>query len=141
SSAKCGACGPGYKTPLDAMKGKRNCVPACIYRNTGIEKPDYLATVDVDPKSPTLLPGTPCQDSVIHRLPTPNLGDEPPSHWWNTCSSSFGDVTKNGTAVLPSLIFPAFIVSSQILESSSSACHIIPVRLRARLHIHRKIFT
>lgn len=24
----------------------------CIYRNTGIEAPDYLATVDVDPKSP-----------------------------------------------------------------------------------------
>lgn len=25
----------------------------CIYRSTGILKPDYLATVDVDPKSPT----------------------------------------------------------------------------------------
>lgn len=24
----------------------------CIYRNTNIEAPDYLATVDVDPKSP-----------------------------------------------------------------------------------------
>lgn len=24
----------------------------CIYRNTGIEAPDYLATVDIDPKSP-----------------------------------------------------------------------------------------
>lgn len=24
----------------------------CIYRNTGTEAPDYLATVDVDPKSP-----------------------------------------------------------------------------------------
>lgn len=25
----------------------------CIYRNTGTPKPDYLATVDVDPESPT----------------------------------------------------------------------------------------
>lgn len=25
----------------------------CIYRNTDVLKPDYLATVDVDPKSPT----------------------------------------------------------------------------------------
>lgn len=25
----------------------------CIYRNTGILKPDYLATVDVEPGSPT----------------------------------------------------------------------------------------
>lgn len=24
----------------------------CIYRNTGRKKPDFLATVDVDPKSP-----------------------------------------------------------------------------------------
>lgn len=24
----------------------------CIYRNTEIQKPDYLATVDVNPKSP-----------------------------------------------------------------------------------------
>lgn len=24
----------------------------CIYRNTGTEAPDYLATVDIDPKSP-----------------------------------------------------------------------------------------
>ena len=24
----------------------------CIYRNTGTEAPDYLATVDVNPKSP-----------------------------------------------------------------------------------------
>uniref|UniRef100_A0A8C9WJ65 Methanethiol oxidase n=1 Tax=Scleropages formosus TaxID=113540 RepID=A0A8C9WJ65_SCLFO len=51
--AKCRGCGPGYKSPLDAMKGPREeivYVP-CIYRNTNIEKPDYLATVDVDPKS------------------------------------------------------------------------------------------
>lgn len=101
TATKCTKCGPGYPTPLEAMKG--NCKskgrhpsadprvglgdcrstfsplilpelplpgglpqPAfyfpgpreeivylpCIYRNTGTEAPDYLATVDVDPKSP-----------------------------------------------------------------------------------------
>ena len=46
--------GPGYATPLAAMKGPREKLVylPCIYRNTGIKKPDYLATVDVDPQSP-----------------------------------------------------------------------------------------
>lgn len=25
----------------------------CIYRSTAVQKPDYLATVDIDPESPT----------------------------------------------------------------------------------------
>ncbi|KAF1586781.1 Methanethiol oxidase, partial [Eudyptes moseleyi] len=102
-SAKCGACGPGYATPLDAMKGKycpreEIVYLPCIYRNTGIEKPDYLATVDVDPKSPHY-----CQ--VIHRLPMPNLKDELHHSGWNACSSCFGDATKSrNRLILPSLI-------------------------------------
>ncbi|ERE90757.1 selenium-binding protein 1 [Cricetulus griseus] len=54
TATKCGKCGPGYPTPLEAMKGPREEIVylPCIYRNTGIEAPDYLATVDVDPNSP-----------------------------------------------------------------------------------------
>lgn len=50
----CG-CGPGYATPLDAMKGPREQIVylPCIRANTGVDKPDYLATVDVNPRSPT----------------------------------------------------------------------------------------
>uniref|UniRef100_A0A8C3CQM8 Methanethiol oxidase n=1 Tax=Cairina moschata TaxID=8855 RepID=A0A8C3CQM8_CAIMO len=98
--AKCGACGPGYATPLDAMKGPREEILylPCIYRNTGIEKPDYLATVDVDPKSPHY-----CQ--VIHRLPMPNLKDELHHSGWNACSSCYGDASKRrNRLILPSLI-------------------------------------
>ena len=55
SIACCGT-GPGYATPLDAFRsGSREkllYVP-CIYRNTDVELPDYLATIDVDPESPT----------------------------------------------------------------------------------------
>lgn len=49
------ACGPGYATPLDAMKGPRETLVylPCIHSNTGVDKPDYLATVDVNPHSMT----------------------------------------------------------------------------------------
>lgn len=82
------------------MKGPREeliYVP-CIYHNTGIDKPDYLATVDVDPKSPSY-------SQVIHRLPMPNVKDELHHSGWNTCSSCFGDTTKvRNKLILPCLI-------------------------------------
>jgi len=55
-SGHCKQChGPGYATPKDAMAGPREQIVylPCIYNNTGKKKPDYLCTVDVDPKSPT----------------------------------------------------------------------------------------
>ncbi|KAG7218824.1 hypothetical protein INR49_019692 [Caranx melampygus] len=70
----------------------------CIYRNTEILKPDYLATVDVNPNSPTF-----CQ--VIHRLPMPNLRDELHHSGWNACSSCFGNASKKrNRLILPSLV-------------------------------------
>ena len=53
TSDDCG-CGPGYASPIEAMKGPREkllYIP-CIYRGTATKKPDYLATVDCDPSSP-----------------------------------------------------------------------------------------
>ncbi|NXO46500.1 SBP1 oxidase, partial [Locustella ochotensis] len=97
---KCGSCGPGYASPLDAMKGPREeiiYIP-CIYRNTGRKLPDFLATVDVDPKSPSY-------SQVIHRLPMPNVGDELHHSGWNICSSCHGDPSKSRDfLILPSLI-------------------------------------
>ncbi|NXC22594.1 SBP1 oxidase, partial [Corythaeola cristata] len=85
---------------ISVLKGPREeiiYVP-CIYRNTGRKKPDFLATVDVNPKSPHY-----CQ--VIHRLPMPNVGDELHHSGWNACSSCFGDATKKrNRLILPSLI-------------------------------------
>lgn len=85
---------------MDAMKGRREEIIylPCIYRNTDTVKPDYLATVDIDPKSSTY-----CQ--VIHRLPMPNLGDELHHTGWNACSSCFGDAKKKrNRLILPALI-------------------------------------
>lgn len=69
-----------------------------IYAGTGREKPDFLATVDVDPNSPTYA-------KVVHRLPVPYLGDELHHSGWNACSSCHGDPSADRSfLVLPSLV-------------------------------------
>lgn len=75
--------GPGYATPLDAMKhGPKEelLYVCCIQPNPSDEKTDLLATVDVNPKSPTY-----CQ--IIHRLYTGKINDELHHSGWNVCSS------------------------------------------------------
>ncbi len=75
-------CGPGYSSPQEAIKADREKLvyTIAIYTGTGIEAPDYLATIDVDPESPTY-------SQVIHRLEMPNIGDELHHSGWNACSS------------------------------------------------------
>lgn len=45
-------CGPGYSSPQDAIEAPREKLlyTIAIYTETGIQKPDYLATVDVNLK-------------------------------------------------------------------------------------------
>ena len=56
-------CGPGYASTAEAIKAPCETLlyTIAIYTGTGIQKPDYLATVDVDLDSPTY-------SKVIHRL-------------------------------------------------------------------------
>uniref|UniRef100_A0A7S0RZN5 Methanethiol oxidase n=1 Tax=Chlamydomonas leiostraca TaxID=1034604 RepID=A0A7S0RZN5_9CHLO len=87
--------GPGYASPQEAIKGPRETivyVPAVVPDHS---RPDYLATVDVDPNSPTY-------SQVIHRLHL-NKGDELHHSGWNSCSSCFNDPT----AARKNLILPA----------------------------------
>jgi|TARA_B100000767_G_scaffold145833_1_gene137493 selenium-binding protein 1 len=83
--------GPGYASPQDAIKAPREKVvyTICIYTGTGIEKPDYLATVDVDETSSTY-------GEVIHRTEMGSAGDELHHMGWNACSScnSDGDMER-----------------------------------------------
>ncbi len=83
-------CGPGYASVEAAMQAEQEQVlyTIALYTGTGIEEPDYLATIDVDPKSPSY-------SQVIHRLPMPNLGDELHHFGWNACSSCYGDASKS----------------------------------------------
>ena len=79
-------CGPGYSSPAEAIKAPKEKLlyTIAIYTGTGIQKPDYLATVDVDPDSPTY-------SKVIHRLEMPGIGDELHHMGWNACSSCHDD--------------------------------------------------
>jgi methanethiol oxidase len=93
------SCGLTYASPGAAMHAPREklAYAPCIYASTGIEKPDYLATVDVDPASQTY-------GRVIHRLEMPNTGDELHHYGWNACSSCHGDpLVKRRYLVLPGL--------------------------------------
>ncbi|NXO63940.1 SBP1 oxidase, partial [Phainopepla nitens] len=71
----------------------------CTYRSTGIDQPDFLATVDLNPRS--------CHyGQVIHRLPVPNLKDELHCAGWGPACGCFdsGAAAKRTKLVLPSLI-------------------------------------
>jgi selenium-binding protein 1 len=83
-------CGPGYASPEAAMQAEREKVlyAIALYTGTGIEEPDYLATIDVDPNSPTY-------SQIVHRTVMPYLGDELHHFGWNACSSCHGDANKS----------------------------------------------
>lgn len=83
-------CGPGYASPKDAMQADREKLlyTIALYVGTDVEEPDYLATVDVDPDSPTY-------SQVIHRTSMPNIGDELHHFGWNACSSCYDDDSKS----------------------------------------------
>ncbi|RMC22794.1 hypothetical protein DUI87_00193 [Hirundo rustica rustica] len=71
----------------------------CTYRSTCIEQPDFLATVDLNPRSSTY-------GQVIHRLPVPNLKDELHCAGWGPACGCFdsGAAARRNRLVLPSLI-------------------------------------
>ncbi|MBY8976691.1 selenium-binding family protein [Rhodobacteraceae bacterium NNCM2] len=79
-------CGPGYASPQEAMQADREKLlyTIGIYTGTGIEAPDYLATIDCNPRSKNY-------SKVIHRLEMPGIGDELHHMGWNACSSCHGD--------------------------------------------------
>ena len=83
-------CGPGYASPADAIAAPREKLlyTIAIYTGTGIQKPDYLATIDADPDSVTY-------SQVIHRLEMPGIGDELHHMGWNACSSCHDDASMS----------------------------------------------
>ena len=90
-------CGPGFSSPSEAMKAPKEKIlyTIAIYTGTGIQKPDYLATIDCDPNSLDY-------GKVIHRLEMPGIGDELHHMGWNACSSgSNANGRPSFTAVIP----------------------------------------
>ena len=78
-----------YASPAEAMRSPRKREVFVTALRVGIDdaKPDYLATVDVDPASPTY-------SKVVHRLAMPNVGDELHHFGWNACSSCHADPSQ-----------------------------------------------
>jgi selenium-binding protein 1 len=87
---------PGYASPEDAQRQPPEDIVyvACIYEGTGIEEPDFLAVVDVNPDSDTY-------SQIIHRTPMPNVGDELHHFGWNVCSSACHSSLTRDTLVIP----------------------------------------
>src|SRR5688500_9196039 len=81
-------CGPGFASPAEAIRAPREKLlyTVAIYTGTGIQKPDYLVTIDADPASPPF-------SKVIHRLEMPEIGDELHHMGWNACSSCHDDAS------------------------------------------------
>lgn len=88
-----------------------------LHAGTGINKPDYLATIDLDPSSKTY-------SQVIHRLPMPNVGDELHHFGWNACASCHGERSRRF------LIVPGLV---------SGRIHIIDTEKPAEPKLHKVI--
>lgn len=75
-----------YASPQEAAKALREKDMFVTALRVGIDggKNDYLATVDVDPASPTY-------SKVVSRLAMPHAGDELHHFGWNACSSCHAD--------------------------------------------------
>ena len=90
--------GPGYASPDEARRQQPEKVVyvACLYEGTGIDEPDFIAVVDVDPASGT------CGE-IVHRTPMPNVGDELHHFGWNACSSACHSSLSRDRLIVPGI--------------------------------------
>ncbi len=87
-----------FATPAEASKAPRETIGYVVglYAGTGVNKPDFLATVDLDPNSKSY-------SQIVHRLPMPNVGDELHHFGWNACGSCHGARARR-YLVVPGLV-------------------------------------
>jgi len=87
-----------FATPADAMKSPPEDLAyvVCTYAGTDVKKPDYLATIDLDPQSKTY-------SQVVHRLAMPHAGDELHHYGWNACASCHGERARR-YLIVPGLV-------------------------------------
>jgi selenium-binding protein 1 len=88
--------GPGYASPQEAraQPAEEVAYVACLYEGTGIDLPDFIATVDVNPESDTY-------SQIVHRTDMPNVGDELHHFGWNACSSACHSSLTRDTLIVP----------------------------------------
>ncbi len=90
--------GPGYASPEVARRqpAERFVYVACLYEGTGIDRPDFIAVVDVDPGSGSC-------GQIVHRTEMPNVGDELHHFGWNACSSACHSQLRRDTLIVPGM--------------------------------------
>ena len=116
SSAEFSTC--GYKTPQEAMRGPREKImyTTMIYCGEEPNQPDRLATIDVDPSSPTY-------SQVIHTLKMKYPGDELHHFGWNACSSCHGVENKMRRFLILPGFFSSRIYIIDTLNQKSPTIH------------------
>jgi methanethiol oxidase len=90
--------GRTYGSPAEARTSppEKLAYVTCVAAGTGAARPDYLATVDLDPTSKTY-------SRVLHRLRMPNVGDELHHFGWNACASCHGTRARR-YLIIPGLV-------------------------------------
>jgi methanethiol oxidase len=90
--------GPGYASPEVARQQppEQFVYVAALYEGTGIERPDFIAVVDVDPDSTSY-------GHIVHRTEMPNVGDELHHFGWNACSSACHSQLRRDTMIVPGM--------------------------------------
>src|SRR5881396_4351139 len=75
--------GSFYASPEEAARAapEKLLYLACLHEGTGVERPDFIAVVDADPRSNRY-------GEIVHETPMPNVGDELHHFGWNRCSSA-----------------------------------------------------
>ncbi len=90
--------GPGYASP-EVARGQppeRFIYVAGLYEGTGIDLPDLIAVVDVDP-------GSDRYGQIVGRTEMPNVGDELHHFGWNACSSACHSQLERDRLIVPGL--------------------------------------
>jgi methanethiol oxidase len=73
-----------YGSPAEALGAappEEFLYVAALHEGTGVDAPDFVAVVDVNP-------GSDRYGSIVHEEPMPNVGDELHHFGWNRCSSA-----------------------------------------------------
>jgi selenium-binding protein 1 len=73
----------GYASPQEALQAPPETFvyAAGLHTGTGVNEPDFLAVVDVNPESDQY-------GQITHRTMMPNVGDELHHYGWQVCSSA-----------------------------------------------------
>lgn len=86
----------GYASPQEAGQAAPEEIVyvAGLHVGTGVDEPDFLGVVDVNPQSDTY-------SQIIHRTSMPNVGDELHHYGWQVCSSACHSTLERKHLVVP----------------------------------------